>query len=98
MNAPASDARVQHLQHIVSSAQQIAVDLAKQRADFTFERPQNSMFDGAVMEDVLQERRPEDLRGKKVQSVVFPAVFRFGNSEGAGYQTRTVISKAAVLV
>ena len=99
VNAPASDARLQHLWQIMSAAQQLGIDLAKQRSNFVFERPQNSsMFDPVVMEDVVQEKRAEELKGKKVQSVVFPAVFRFGNSEGQGYGERTVISKAAVLV
>ena len=98
VNAPASEARLQQLQNIVRSAQQLAIDLSKQQPNFVFERPQTPMFDPVVMEDVLQEKRGEDLKGKQVQSVIFPAVFRYGNSEGLGYDSRTVISKAAVLV
>lgn len=98
LNAPASGNRLQGLERIVSGAQQLAIDLAQQRANFTFERPTNSMFDPAVMEDVLQVKRSEELKGRKVQSVVFPAVFKFGNNEGTNWGMRTVILKAAVLV
>ena len=98
VNAGSSDPRLSHLQKIVTSAQQLALDLAKQRVTFTFERPSSSMFDPASMEDVLQEKRGDDLRGKRIQSVVFPAVFRFGDQEGLETKGRTVISKAGVLV
>ena len=81
----------------MSSAQTLALDLAKQRAEFTFERPASSMFDPSVMEDVLQEKRAEEMRGKRIQSVVFPAVWKVGGEGGFG-GGKVVICKAAVLV
>jgi hypothetical protein len=90
--------RLQHLRQIVQSAASLAIDLEQQRANFVFERPKSALFDSATMEDVLQEKKPEELRRHAVQSIVFPAVVRYGNNEGADYETRTVILKAAVLV
>ena len=97
--ASASEARLQHIRRIVQSAAGLSADLERQRATFVFERPQSSVFDANTMEDVLQERRSEDLRGHGVQSVVFPAVYRYGDNEGVeDYHKKLVISKAAVLV
>ena len=93
-----STSRLQQLRQIVRSAAELALKLAQQCATFRFERPKGSSFDAATMEDVLQEKKGEELRGRKVQCSIFPSVLRYGDDAGQGFDRATLISKALVLV
>ena len=95
-----SDGRLSHLNQVVEMAAILAMDLAKQRALFKviMDRPGSTTFDATSMEDVLQDHKGEKLQGRPIQSVVFPAVKRWGDDSGNGYDTEHTISKAQVLV
>ena len=93
-----STSRIQQLQSVVQDAAELAAKLAQQRATFQVLQAQSSTFDASTMEDVLQEQKGEALRGRKIQSSVFPSVVRYGDDAGQGYDRATMISKALVLV
>ena len=95
-----SDGRLSHLTQVVEMAASLAMDLAKQRPLFKLimDRPGITAFDATSMEDVLQERRGDNLQGRPIQSVVFPAVKRWGDESGNGYDHEFTVSKAQVLV
>jgi hypothetical protein len=92
-----SEGRQRQLTTIVQNAAELALDLSKQRMNFVLLHPSDDAFEPAVMEDVLQESRGDHLRGYQVLSVVFPAVVRYGDEHGEGFDRRNVISKALVL-
>ncbi|MCJ1247788.1 hypothetical protein MMC30_005003 [Trapelia coarctata] len=91
-----SEARFQHLQQVVENAAGLAMDLAKERAVVKVEKPSATTFDATSMEDVLQDHKGEVLQGRPIQGVVFPAVIKAPEGEGAG--GAYLIAKAQVLV
>lgn len=95
-----SDARLKQLRQVVDSAANLALDLGKQRAVFKIimERPGVTTFDASTMEDALQDNKGENLRGRPIQIVVFPAVVKWGDDLRAGHDNGRTISKAQVLV
>lgn len=91
-----SEARFQHLQQIVDAAAGLAMDLAKERAVVKVEWPNSTTFDATSMEDVLQDHKGDVLQGRLIQGMVFPAVIKTPEGEGAG--SGYLIAKAQVCV
>ena len=95
-----SGARLNQLIQVIDAAAILALDLGKQRAvcKLIMEKPGVSAFDASTMEDVLQDNKGENLQGRPIQVVVFPAVVKWGEGTGTGSDRGHVISKAQVLV
>ena len=95
-----SEARLNQLNQTVEAAAGLALDLAKQRALFKIIMgdPGVTEFDATTMEDVLQDHKAEILQGRPIQGIVFPAVKRWGDHSGNGYERGHTVSKAQVLV
>ncbi|MCJ1311187.1 hypothetical protein MMC25_004858 [Agyrium rufum] len=108
----ANPARFRSLNQIVESAAALAMDLAKQRANFKFSMERGSgvaMFNAVSMRDVSgagglaggeTARRKEDVgvNGRVVRCTVWPAMRKFGDGKGSGYERESVVSKALVLL
>ncbi|KAL9116529.1 MAG: hypothetical protein Q9187_006945 [Circinaria calcarea] len=94
-----SEARLKQLRQVVDSAANLALDLGKQRALFKIimERPGIKTFDASSMEDALQDNKGENLQGRPIQIVVFPAVVKWEDDLRAGHDSGRTISKAQVL-
>jgi len=57
------------------------------------------VFDPEWMEDAsgMEDDADDDVRGKMVGAVAFPAVVKWGDEKGENYEKRTVIFRARVL-
>ena len=93
-----SRVRLEQLDLIVDAAASLAMDIGKQRGLFKLEQPSNYLFDSKTMEEVFFSKNVDSPEGKKIRSVVFPAVTKWGNDEGVGYERSITILKAQVLV
>ena len=92
------ETRLAELDQIVDAAASLAMDVAKQRGLFKFEPPPSHFFDSNTMEEVSPNANKDGLEGKTIRAVVFPAVTKWGNEAGVGYERSTTILKAQVLV
>ncbi|KAI9716642.1 MAG: hypothetical protein M1812_005180 [Candelaria pacifica] len=96
---PQDSNRTSHLHQIVQTASNLAFEVAKQRPQYTLKLERvGSTFSPNSMEDVLQDSKGDQLQGRAVKAVVFPAVTKWGDDEGENYERAVVVSKAQVLV
>ncbi|KAI9703753.1 MAG: hypothetical protein M1836_007523 [Candelina mexicana] len=96
---PQDSNRTSHLHQIVQTASNLAFEVAKQRPQYTLKLERvGSSFSAISMEDVLQDSKGEQLHGRAIKVVVFPAVIKWGDEDGENYERSTVVSKAQVLV
>ena len=91
------DQRLEHLTGIVHAASELAVELARQRMLFIFQKPESQTFIANSMIDVQQVVTSVHLEGSPIQCVVFPEVLRYGNDLGQGFEHPVLVSKAVVL-
>lgn len=101
-DATGSEARDNALRAQVMGAVDLARLLRVQRAVFSVHMPevlphQQTLFDGATMEDVGGEEDEDALARREISCVTFPGILKHGDESGGRLHFRNVIAKARVL-
>lgn len=92
-----SDARYDQLENIVELAATIALEVAKLRPLLKLEWPRTASYDAKSME-LINETELDRFEGTQVKSLVFPAVYKWGNEMGTGYERSSIIQRAKFLL
>ncbi|KAI9836015.1 MAG: hypothetical protein M1837_003533 [Sclerophora amabilis] len=96
-----SKVRDKTLRSIIDQAVVLSQTFRVQHAQFTVEIPSTdpalpAAFDPAIMEDI-KAGEEDDLMGRPILGVTFPAVFKAGDANGENLHLKNVIVKAKVL-
>jgi activating signal cointegrator complex subunit 1 len=100
-DATQTEARDQGLRALVTSAIELARQLAVQKANLRVTMPvimphQQTFFDPSTMEDIGGEDE-EDLTNREICCVTFPGMSKRGDEYGDQAEVRNVVAKARVL-